>query len=157
MLGKFLALAVVLVVCASAADKVQIDVYAESLCPDCREYVTGQLEIAFNTANLSEIADINVWPYGNAHESQISSTYSFTCQHGAEECAGNLMETCALYKLNNHDYLNFFICLESQISDSGTFAVAGPICAQKVNIDFSEIQSCISRYSFRNIFLNFSL
>ena len=145
MLRKILALTLTIIVCSAASDKLQIDVYAESLCPDCREFVTGQLEIAFNTANISEIVDINVWPYGNARENQVGSAYNFTCQHGAEECAGNLMETCALYKLDNHDYLNFFICLETQISESGTFAVAGPICAQKVNVDFSDIQSCIAR------------
>ena len=135
-----------LVIAQSAGGKVQIDLYDESLCPYCREFVTGELKKAINTPNISLIADINIWPYGNAKETKAGGSYNYTCQHGAEECAGNLIEACALFKLNKIDYLNFSACLETQIDQSGTFAKAGPICANQTRVDYSLIQSCVNGY-----------
>lgn len=36
--------------------------------------------------------NITLVPYGNAKESQQGSTYTWTCQHGTNECFGNLLE-----------------------------------------------------------------
>ena len=43
------------------------------------------------------MAEVNFWPYGNAHETQTSSgEWEFSCQHGDAECQYNLIETCVV-------------------------------------------------------------
>jgi len=54
-------------------DRVQIDMYTESLCPDCIDFVVNSLKIAINTKDFDKIANLNFYPYGNAHETQTSS------------------------------------------------------------------------------------
>jgi len=81
-------------------DRVRIDLYTESLCPGCMQVITTSLKTALNTKDFDKIADIHVWIYGNAHETQQGGKWVFTCQHGDDECYGNLLETCAQNKLD---------------------------------------------------------
>ena len=75
----------------AASDKVDVALYYETLCPYCKQFITGQLVRAYVT--IPDIINITIVPYGNAHETYDSSTqtYQFTCQHGPEECVGNLI------------------------------------------------------------------
>jgi interferon gamma-inducible protein 30 len=43
--------------------------------------------------SVLDIVNISLVPYGNAHETYdpTSQTYQFTCQHGPNECVGNLI------------------------------------------------------------------
>uniref|UniRef100_A0A8C7MT18 Gamma-interferon-inducible lysosomal thiol reductase n=1 Tax=Oncorhynchus kisutch TaxID=8019 RepID=A0A8C7MT18_ONCKI len=69
---------------------VQVELYFESLCPGCRLFLTSQL---FSTwTMLQDIMSVTLVPYGNAHESFDGKQYQFTCQHGEEECLGNMIE-----------------------------------------------------------------
>lgn len=72
-------------------DKVNFTLYYESLCPDCRQFMTTQLWKAYQT--IPDIVNITLVPYGNAHETYQPSTqlYQFVCQHGPDECYGNLI------------------------------------------------------------------
>ncbi len=65
--------------------------YYETLCPYCRQFIAQQLFKAYNT--ILDIINITIVPYGNAHEIYDATTrrYEFTCQHGADECVGNLI------------------------------------------------------------------
>lgn len=39
-------------------------------------------------------------------------TYDFECQHGPEECYGNMLHACAIDKVKNHTAaFNFNVCL----------------------------------------------
>jgi hypothetical protein len=53
--------------------------------------MTTELKRAYQS--VLSIVNITIVPYGNAHESYNSSTqlYQFTCQHGPQECLGNLI------------------------------------------------------------------
>jgi hypothetical protein len=75
----------------AANDKVNFSLYYETLCPYCRGFITEQLFKAYNT--ILDIVNINIIPYGNAHETYDITTklYEFVCQHGADECVGNLI------------------------------------------------------------------
>jgi interferon gamma-inducible protein 30 len=94
-------------------DRVLIELYSESLCPDCIAFIKSSFAKAIKTQDIFKISDIRVYPYGNARWAKNGSTYSFTCQHGARECEGNIIEVCALNLYDPQQYgLNFIECLE---------------------------------------------
>ncbi len=75
----------------NADDKVNFALYYETLCPDCRNFMTTELTRAYQS--VVSITNISIVPYGNARETYDSTTqlYEFTCQHGAAECLGNII------------------------------------------------------------------
>ncbi|XP_068613745.1 gamma-interferon-inducible lysosomal thiol reductase-like [Brachionichthys hirsutus] len=77
-----------------AADPVHVGVYYESLCPDCINFLSGML---FPTwIMLHDIVSVTLVPYGNAQEKPYGQRYNFACQHGEQECLGNMIQTCLL-------------------------------------------------------------
>ena len=46
------------------ADKVNLELYYESLCPDCRNFITEQVYPA--AQKVGEILNVTLVPYGNA-------------------------------------------------------------------------------------------
>lgn len=76
------------------ADPVEVGLYYESLCPGCRGFLSSML---FPTwLMLQDIMTVNLVPYGNAQEKPDGQKYIFECQHGKQECLGNMIETCIL-------------------------------------------------------------
>ncbi|KAL7849383.1 hypothetical protein SRHO_G00210060 [Serrasalmus rhombeus] len=82
---------------------VNVSLYYESLCPGCRQFLVGELMPTFFM--LNDIMNVELVPYGNAQEKQSAGKYEFICQHGAEECQGNMIETCMLNKMGGYAYL----------------------------------------------------
>eukprot|EP00009_Paramoeba_aestuarina_P017762 CAMPEP_0201540330 /NCGR_PEP_ID=MMETSP0161_2-20130828/70885_1 /ASSEMBLY_ACC=CAM_ASM_000251 /TAXON_ID=180227 /ORGANISM="Neoparamoeba aestuarina, Strain SoJaBio B1-5/56/2" /LENGTH=214 /DNA_ID=CAMNT_0047947791 /DNA_START=47 /DNA_END=691 /DNA_ORIENTATION=+ len=73
-----------------------ITVFYESLCPDSIGLITGSLNDAFT--NVPELFYLQMFPYGNAETTKNpNGTYSFTCQHGPNECVGNQEEACVIF------------------------------------------------------------
>lgn len=124
----------------SADGKVKIDLYSESLCPDCLAFIRGSLKTAANTKDFWKICEFNFYPYGNARRTQNGSSWAFTCQHGVRECQGNLLEACAIRKFDYYSQgLPFALCLEDNTTD---FSAQGQRCAAKYGLDWSTINSC---------------
>ncbi|KAJ8332734.1 hypothetical protein SKAU_G00425230 [Synaphobranchus kaupii] len=73
-----------------AESSVEVGLYYESLCPGCRLFLTQQLFPTWSM--LQDIMNVQLVPYGNAKESFDGKKYLFTCQHGEEECLGNMIE-----------------------------------------------------------------
>jgi hypothetical protein len=71
---------------------VKVEVYTESLCPDCADYIINYLNPFFNNG-LIDIVELRIIPYGNA---RIHLDGSLTCQHGEDECYLNIIQTCAI-------------------------------------------------------------
>ncbi|KAJ4459608.1 putative Gamma-interferon-inducible lysosomal thiol reductase [Paratrimastix pyriformis] len=131
------------VLCAKDAQKVVVEVAIESLCPDCRDVITGSIWEAFRADGLLDIMDLRLYPYGNAKQQLDQSTglWKFTCQHGEKECQGNLMQTCAINIVQNMTVLfPWFWCMERSTSPID-FA---PRCASQFGIPWAPIQSCVS-------------
>ena len=125
-------------------DRVKIEMYTESLCPDCIQFLTSSAKTAINTPDINQIADINFYPYGNAHESQSGNSWVFTCQHGSNECLGNLMEACALNVTGKQNGLAFAVCVEENLENYGEdFTQTGTYCAGVVGANFNDINSCM--------------
>ncbi|EGR33474.1 hypothetical protein IMG5_051520, partial [Ichthyophthirius multifiliis] len=95
--------------------KVKVELYFESLCPGCREFINSQIQITLNTKDLLKILDIELVPYGNAKK---DSQGNITCQHGENECYGNLIENCVLSKLEYPKNIKFVYCIENKIEDN---------------------------------------
>jgi len=126
------------------ADKLKIEMFTESLCPDCMGFLTKSFKTAINTKNIDLLADFSLYPYGNAHQSLAKKKWEFKCQHGAEECSGNLMQNCALNQTNFKNGINFIVCFEENIlSFNKDLDQTGQHCADDFNLDFSEIKRCM--------------
>lgn len=48
--------------------RVVLDFYTESLCPDCINFFLNSFQQAVNTPNFTQICLYTDWPYGNAKE-----------------------------------------------------------------------------------------
>ncbi|CAF1031974.1 unnamed protein product [Adineta steineri] len=121
-------------------DKVNLTLYYETLCPDCRKFMTTELWKAYQT--IFDIVNITLVPYGNAHETYQPATqlYQYVCQHGAQECLGNLIHTCVLnYYPTIQQHMPFVYCTESSSGDVTTIASQ---CAEKSKMDFNKIFNC---------------
>ena len=83
------------------------------------------------------ITDIELVPYGNA---QVITRYppSFKCQHGEDECYGNIVELCAI-KNNPEKWWKFIRCEETILVFTDDDIRK---CAKQDNIDAEEIVTC---------------
>jgi interferon gamma-inducible protein 30 len=64
------------------------------------------------------MVNITIYPYGNANERQeANGSYAFTCQHGVDECMGNLVETCFinLVSFNQDNFMDFMLTYEADL------------------------------------------
>ena len=122
------------------AQRVNFTLYYESLCGGCREFIKNQYYPTFKL--IGNIMNVSLVPYGNAEETQEGGKWVYSCQHGEEECIGNLIETCAMYlRPNASIFFPFIYCIETSPSAP---RIAAPECAQKSGLDYSKIQSCAS-------------
>jgi interferon gamma-inducible protein 30 len=97
------------------ADLPVIDVYLESLCPGCMAFVGGSFKNFNLNKDHEKLAVVNFYPYGNANEKWNGKQWDFTCQHGENECYGNLVETCAIKKFDVNGGHAIMICIEENI------------------------------------------
>lgn len=91
--------------------------------------------------------DFRSFPYGNANEKQnADGTWTFTCQHGNDECIGNMYEACAIEHNNATDknnvpvWWNFFYCMEKSGKAADTTVASG--CAKNNGLDWTVITTC---------------
>jgi interferon, gamma-inducible protein 30 len=90
--------------------------------------------------------NLTVIPYGNAKQSFDSSTnlWNFTCQHGPDECWGNLLHSCFIYYSPKiEDHFPFIHCMEADTADN--VKTASTVCAKQLNIDhMTRVYSCMN-------------
>ncbi|XP_028442979.1 gamma-interferon-inducible lysosomal thiol reductase isoform X2 [Perca flavescens] len=113
---------------------VSVTLYYESLCPDCRVFITQQLFPTWTM--LQDIMAVTLVPYGNAKEIP-SANSPFTCQHGEPECIGNMIEACILH-LTGHSAFQIIYCMESA---TDVLDAAQPLYAPSVS--WSSVNSCL--------------
>ena len=116
------------------AKPVNITLYFESLCPFCKEFFTDQLYPTYQLLKPTGIMVVDIVPYGNAEEVEVSSGfYNYTCQHGPEECTGNFIENCIL-KYTSYEpdaYLPIIHCMEK--TDDPVAVAEKCVVDQKLN------------------------
>nr|AEB65934.1 interferon-gamma-inducible-lysosomal thiol reductase [Takifugu obscurus] len=120
------------------ADKVDVVVYYESMCPACRGYMS--LMIFPTWVMLSDIMSLTVVPYGNAEETYDGHKYIFECQHGEEECLGNMIQTCLL-NLTKSAFPVIF-CMES--STDAIKSAKACVEIYTPELDWDTIMKCVN-------------
>nr|XP_057925040.1 gamma-interferon-inducible lysosomal thiol reductase-like [Doryrhamphus excisus] len=120
------------------AEPVQLDVYYESLCPDCIFYITQVLYPTW--VLLQDILSVNLVPFGNAQEKPDGGKYIFKCQHGEQECLGNMIQACLLNMSDNAFLVTF--CMEA----STDVIAAAKSCVQLYNpqLSWRRLMSCVN-------------
>ncbi|KAL8589550.1 hypothetical protein ACOMHN_015936 [Nucella lapillus] len=121
------------------APVVSFELYFESDCPYCQLFIADQLYPTFT--KVGSIMNLTLVPFGNAEEKMQGDHWEFTCQHGKEECVGNLLETCAIHVMKG-DYtriMPFINCIES----SQNYPMkAVKVCAGQHGAPLGEIMQC---------------
>lgn len=135
------------VAAAATYPKVTVELYYEALCPGCQAFITGALKKHMDVANLAAITDLKLVPYGNT---QIKNGI-YTCQHGADECASDVLQQCVLYKLSGNisaitdgttseDAYPFVYCVTN--AGGGSANAQGCFQSSFPTRDYAEIQAC---------------
>jgi len=90
---------------------------------------------------------LSSFPYGNAKETQnADGTWTFTCQHGVNECIGNMYEACAIEHNNSTGTNNvptwwpFFYCMEKSQNAAVESVASG--CANNNGLNWTTITTC---------------
>ncbi|XP_030031631.2 GILT-like protein 1 isoform X2 [Manduca sexta] len=119
-------------------DKIRVRVYYEALCPDSKHFFIKHLGPV--TEKLSEFLDVALVPYGKAKTKVVDGKYTFTCQHGPEECYANKIHACAIEAVGNMtSAVKITTCMINNNEDSDE-ALAR--CAKEMSIEADPIGSC---------------
>ena len=124
----------------------KIQVYIESLCPDCVDFITKSFKDFYEKVDKPNLAEVEFIPYGNAKEVYNTTTnqYDFTCQHGENECYGNLIETCAIQVQGRVQSYKTILCIESNIASYKLdFDNTLKYCLSDDENTLKEIQNCV--------------
>lgn len=122
---------------------VKVELYYESLCPGCREFISGQLFETWKTLQKTGILSVGLYPYGNAKESQLpDGSWKFQCQHGQPECTGNLIEVCIenSVKFDADQYLPAIHCMEA--SDDPVSNAEACVKENLPGVDYNSVDQC---------------
>jgi len=118
---------------------VRVDVYYEVLCPDSRYFVQHELWPAYQ--KLGDALDVRLWPYGKATTRKLSGGgFEFQCQHGEEECEGNIWHACtSRYVKKQWNKLSMVECM---IDDNYNAAGVAATCAKANDVSLGKISAC---------------
>ncbi|KAK8793318.1 hypothetical protein WA158_004677 [Blastocystis sp. Blastoise] len=142
---RFINLIFVFVLCAVAsnlrsdAPKVPVDIYYEVDCPGCAVLILYTLKDHMENAALANITDLHLYPYGNA-KTITRDPPTFVCQHGENECRGNMLELCGM-KHYPTTYFPFILCAERIVTVNDEEATR---CAEETGLDVNTILSCFN-------------
>ena len=96
-------------------EPVLVELYYESLCPGCRQFITSMLSPTWDLMKDTGTMQVAVYPYGNANQTQNpDGSWMFSCQHGDKECLGNKLEVCLMRHLDwdSRAYMGAIACME---------------------------------------------
>ncbi|NXS64555.1 GILT reductase, partial [Brachypteracias leptosomus] len=150
-----------------AAAPVELSLFYESLCPACRWFLVQQVFTAWLLLP-PETLNITLVPYGNAQvgaapaaavgahpgtaspcshqlvpqERNVSGKWQFECQHGPEECLGNMIEACLMHEAKNFSiYFPVIFCLESSTSPTKNLEACLQVYAPQ--LDRGRLAACV--------------
>jgi interferon gamma-inducible protein 30 len=133
----------------------KVEIYYETLCPYCTHLFNDSVRPIFEDKELSKRVDFHLYPFGNAlvlAKENISEGYQFwhkdaiypvfKCQHGEQECLGNMIQACAIDELKKVElYLPMTICMSSYDTAFGIEKTSYE-CGQQLGIDMKRIKQC---------------
>ncbi|XAR60770.1 hypothetical protein NMG60_11034267 [Bertholletia excelsa] len=120
-----------------SSEKVSMEVYYETLCHHCTNFIVNYLVKIFENGLIS-IVDLNLVPWGNA---KFTGNTTFECQHGPDECFLNTIDACAIDvwpDLNKH--FSFIYCIETLVSEKKY--PKWKSCFEKLGFDPAPVAEC---------------
>lgn len=142
--------------------KVSLDVYYESRCPGCLLFINKTLEPLWRTPGLKDVLNISMVTFGNSRSvpvAEISEGYKFfhpetaeqgwdtvqICQHGSDECFGNLIHLCSQHVTDDHDkYMELIFCTAAMTIDGFAEENSAYQCMEKAGIDKDKVRECVT-------------
>ncbi|KAI3840465.1 hypothetical protein MKW92_020126 [Papaver armeniacum] len=98
----------------SSVNKVEVSLYYDSLHPESAKFITKFLPTIFDE-NLTDIANLNLVPYGKAKLDGIKN--EVTCERGRGECFLNKVQACAIHIWPEEEKHSYFVfCVESFVA-----------------------------------------
>ncbi|KAJ8720156.1 hypothetical protein PYW07_012199 [Mythimna separata] len=127
-------------VCSDVPQKIFVTVYYESQCPDSKEFITNQLQPTINL--LHKYLMLRLVPFGKARS--INKGYNgFECQHGPTECAGNLVQSCALDLMqgrNDVEKVSYVACeMQTEAGTRGDME-----CVMRASVPVDQVKACVT-------------
>ncbi|CAN7942073.1 unnamed protein product, partial [Ixodes hexagonus] len=126
--------------------KIEMTVVYESLCPYSRRFVYGQLLPVFS--KLGSYISLAMLPFGKAHvnketDAQGNNITRISCQHGQNECEGNMIETCVLRVVKK---TLVAVKIVACMSESSSPHRAGQTCVEANGVKWSKIDACVRQH-----------
>jgi len=91
------------------------------------------------------MANFSIYTYGNAQERKSGNQWIYTCQHGPQECYGNVLETCAKNYYpptsSNEEFWTWLVCMEKYAQQGVDFNTAGTKCTGS-SMSWDNIKAC---------------
>ena len=122
-------------------EPVLVELYYESLCPGCRQFITGMLGPTWDLMKDTGTMQVAVYPYGNADQTQKpDGSWVISCQHGDKECLGNKLEVCLMRHLDwdSRAYMATIACMEQ----SDPVKQARSCIEKHTTLNFKDIWKC---------------
>ncbi|XP_075528420.1 gamma-interferon-inducible lysosomal thiol reductase-like [Dermacentor variabilis] len=125
--------------------KVKVVVVYESHCPYSRRFMYSQLLPTYQKMN--KFMNLTILPFGKARVDNVSAPVPhFTCQHGTNECMGNMIETCVVHVVKKQMIaVKILACM----SESYQPHLAGQKCVEGTGVKWSKIQECVTNKGTR--------
>lgn len=142
-----------------AAKAVTINLYYETRCPDCVEFINQTLRPLWNNKDIRPHLNITMNPYGNAMSipvAKVSEGYKFwhpnttsegwefvhICQHGTDECLGNLIQACAISMAKKEQFMEMVFCMADK--PDWSIEKASYDCMNQTKIDQNAVKECVN-------------
>ncbi|XP_059085421.1 GILT-like protein 1 [Tigriopus californicus] len=140
---------------AQGASKAKLGLYYESLCPDSQDFFQDQFIRTYES--LGQYLDVYFNPFGHATYTQTSEGgWTFECQHGPNECYGNLIQACILDRVQDQDIRSEVItCIMTSTDQSTSWEETNKKCIDVVpELDYNDIIGCQSSTEGENLLKN---
>jgi len=144
--------------------KVKIEVHYETKCPDCEAFLGGPFYDIWQNKEMRERLDVKLVPAGNVyaipmaeisegyrfwHPESVNHEWAFMCQHGDEECFGNLVQTCVMNRTLPETYVPFVACMANSTTygygiEKGVYECLLQIPDAPSNVAPDHIRACIA-------------
>lgn len=144
----------------AAKNRAKLEIHYETLCPYCSTLIGESLQTIWNDEEFRERIDVALFPAGNMNSipaSEVSEGYKFfhaeltdkglgyvfQCQHGEQECLGNMIQACIMKsKSEAQDHLPTLFCIESRLAEGDSIEKVAFECMKETDIDVHEVLSC---------------
>jgi len=140
--------------------RAKLEIHYETLCPYCSTLISESLQNIWKDEEFQERIDVALFPAGNmnimpftevsegykffhADLLQKGFNYVFQCQHGEQECLGNMVQACIMKaKSEPKDHLPALFCMEAGAAEGDSIEKIAFECMKETGIDVDEVLSC---------------